>query len=234
MSTTTTDNCCLCAKPIRGFGNNPAPLGEPGQRCCESCNYTRVMPARLIAMLGPEHGAAAAKQVLAVAREHVEIDDEEEEEDDAASDSDFEDCEDCGYTHLTEDKCPSGSATKHYVRWRDEGMEVYQVVEGVDELLPPTTSLRDHSAYDRFRTTAASKTTYYQTFGGGPEGGYFVVREVPTCATGCGCELSIYEVSRTWGEPWTITALPAGTMFKYEAANEEEGKPACVKLDVAW
>jgi hypothetical protein len=222
------------------------------------------MPARLIAMLGPEHGAAAARQVLAVAREHVEIDDDEhtcdncgtllaegegvidesdeallrcagcQEEDDAASDSDFEDCEDCGYTHLTEDKCPSGSATKHYVRWRDDWKEVYEVVEGVDALLPPTTSLRDHSAFDRFRTTAASRTTYYQTFGGGPEGGYFVVREVPTCATGCGCELSIYEVRRTWGEPWTITALPAGTTLQYEAANEEAGEPARVKLDVAW
>ncbi len=37
--------------------------------------------------------------------------------------------------------------------------------------------------------------TYYETYGGGPEGGYVVTSE-----------LQVYEVSRNWGEPW-ITQL---------------------------
>lgn len=39
--------CILCGRPIRGkYGNNPWPLKEEGQ-CCDSCNTTKVIPARL-------------------------------------------------------------------------------------------------------------------------------------------------------------------------------------------
>jgi hypothetical protein len=41
--------CCLCEK---GFndpygGHNPDPLGKEGDRCCDDCNATKVIPARL-------------------------------------------------------------------------------------------------------------------------------------------------------------------------------------------
>jgi hypothetical protein len=37
--------CDICGKPYQGYGNNPAPL--PGERCCDTCNWTVVIPARL-------------------------------------------------------------------------------------------------------------------------------------------------------------------------------------------
>jgi hypothetical protein len=37
--------CCLCEKAFIGYGNNPAPLN--GDTCCDACNATVVIPARL-------------------------------------------------------------------------------------------------------------------------------------------------------------------------------------------
>lgn len=40
--------CCLCGKEFIGWGNNPYPLAEgEDDRCCDECNYTKVIPARL-------------------------------------------------------------------------------------------------------------------------------------------------------------------------------------------
>lgn len=42
--------CCLCGADILdGIGNNPAPLMETTEenRCCNDCNSTKVIPARL-------------------------------------------------------------------------------------------------------------------------------------------------------------------------------------------
>lgn len=41
--------CCLCGKLVKGYGNNPAPLMNKG-KCCEECNMTKVIPARLEAL----------------------------------------------------------------------------------------------------------------------------------------------------------------------------------------
>ena len=38
--------CCLCKKEMYEFGNNPYPLKETGS-CCNVCNYTKVIPARI-------------------------------------------------------------------------------------------------------------------------------------------------------------------------------------------
>ena len=37
--------CCLCGKRIEGYGNNASPVKEGN--CCDECNITRVIPARL-------------------------------------------------------------------------------------------------------------------------------------------------------------------------------------------
>lgn len=39
-------DCVLCEKRFFNFGHNPAPLSEEG-RCCDSCNNTKVIPARI-------------------------------------------------------------------------------------------------------------------------------------------------------------------------------------------
>jgi hypothetical protein len=38
--------CCLCGQSFAGFGNNPAPLAELPNLCCDMCNQTKVIPAR--------------------------------------------------------------------------------------------------------------------------------------------------------------------------------------------
>lgn len=43
-----TLTCCLCGATFVGWGNNPSPLSDnPDDRCCDDCNYTKVIPARL-------------------------------------------------------------------------------------------------------------------------------------------------------------------------------------------
>ena len=43
-----TLTCCLCGDTFVGWGNNPYPLSvNPDDRCCDKCNYTKVIPARL-------------------------------------------------------------------------------------------------------------------------------------------------------------------------------------------
>lgn len=45
--------CCLCGKECEDkFGNNPAPLMENNEnnRCCNVCNDSKVIPARIANM----------------------------------------------------------------------------------------------------------------------------------------------------------------------------------------
>lgn len=45
---TEMKTCSICGDSFHGFGHNPQPVKpEVGQRCCDSCNSTRVIPARL-------------------------------------------------------------------------------------------------------------------------------------------------------------------------------------------
>lgn len=39
--------CCLCGKEFEGYGNNPWPIAEEGE-CCDECNNTKVIWARLV------------------------------------------------------------------------------------------------------------------------------------------------------------------------------------------
>ena len=40
--------CCLCKDQFEGYGNNPLPLYNKKGRCCNICNLTKVLPARLM------------------------------------------------------------------------------------------------------------------------------------------------------------------------------------------
>lgn len=40
--------CCICGKEIVGWGNNPWPVvKEEDAECCDECNDTKVIPARI-------------------------------------------------------------------------------------------------------------------------------------------------------------------------------------------
>ena len=44
--------CCLCQQPYEQYGNNPWPLvpDDDISRCCNDCNITKVVPARLLSI----------------------------------------------------------------------------------------------------------------------------------------------------------------------------------------
>lgn len=44
--------CVICDKPLDGYGNNADPV-EDG-RCCDECNITYVIPARMRILFGLE------------------------------------------------------------------------------------------------------------------------------------------------------------------------------------
>ena len=48
--------CCICGAPIEDWGNNPYPVVKwDGARCCDYCNQTVVIPARLAELYRKEN-----------------------------------------------------------------------------------------------------------------------------------------------------------------------------------
>jgi len=48
-----TFKCSLCRRNFYGFGNNPYPLCDREDykaKCCDKCNFTKVLPARMVGM----------------------------------------------------------------------------------------------------------------------------------------------------------------------------------------
>lgn len=47
--------CSICGKELKGYGNNPYPVmkGET-DRCCDTCNQEKVIPARIKLLLKGE------------------------------------------------------------------------------------------------------------------------------------------------------------------------------------
>jgi|MDSZ01.1.fsa_nt_gb hypothetical protein len=42
------NTCILCGEAYEGYGHNPAPLHDyQNARCCDDCNTTQVIPARI-------------------------------------------------------------------------------------------------------------------------------------------------------------------------------------------
>ena len=44
------NKCCLCEGEYTHYGNNPHPLNDGKGKCCDDCNATKVIPARLSGM----------------------------------------------------------------------------------------------------------------------------------------------------------------------------------------
>jgi hypothetical protein len=77
-----------------------------------------------------------------------------------------------------------------------------------------------------------TNTTYYQTSGGGPEGGYFVKTFVGDGDT-LNCAYSrVWRVSRSWYQPWRVDELK-NVILEYEPEDYKAGKTArCRKVEV--
>jgi hypothetical protein len=79
--------------------------------------------------------------------------------------------------------------------------------------------------YDDDHAMFQKDAKYYQTFGGGPEGGYFVTSE--------DWGSKVYGVRRGWGEPFTLKPLKGvrdEIVLEYEPADEMKGKRARCRL----
>ena len=47
--------CCICGKKFTGWGNNPWPIVDDVDAiCCDTCNDTQVIQARLVRMYNKE------------------------------------------------------------------------------------------------------------------------------------------------------------------------------------
>lgn len=40
--------CCICGRKFTGWGNNAQPVKDG--KCCDTCNFTKVIPARIDAL----------------------------------------------------------------------------------------------------------------------------------------------------------------------------------------
>ena len=58
--------CCnICGKKIDGYGNNPYPIMQSDtDRCCNDCNSTYVIPARLAQRWGKRGPAEVGDKVI--------------------------------------------------------------------------------------------------------------------------------------------------------------------------
>ena len=112
-----------------------------------------------------------------------------------------------------------------------EWEEVYRVISPS----PLNDMVRNHEHLKHFAVQFGDgegwRTTYYQTYGGGPEGGYFV-KEFYDGSDDTTHLAGIYEVSRGWGEPFKVRKSyhEVGTRFEYQAADEKAGRPARCRL----
>ena len=41
--------CCFCGEEVEGYGNDPSPIQTENENdeCCDVCNLTKVVPARM-------------------------------------------------------------------------------------------------------------------------------------------------------------------------------------------
>ena len=102
------------------------------------------------------------------------------------------------------------------IRWT----EVYCVKEGkeVDAMLAPGQS-DYHTNYPFPMTGGFYSTTYYQTYGGGPEGGYFLHRYIMYRDKNESDLILAAEVHRNWGESFTINQLSQRVKFYFKRRN---------------
>lgn len=58
--------------------------------------------------------------------------------------------------------------------------------------------------------------TYYETYGGGPEGGYVVTSDS-----------RVYKVDRNWGKPWTIHLMPSNCVLHVRPVPDAPSPEYC-------
>jgi hypothetical protein len=121
-------------------------------------------------------------------------------------------CEDCKEYCVgsKNDKCDDCN------KWSD----VYHIQVGVNHLCCDVKELQHFKNVNEPLTIG---TTYYMTYGGGPEGGYFEkeIIDIDTCSK----TYEVYSVDRTWGTPFTATLISTKPIGKRVCDNVIQVKP---------
>jgi len=86
--------------------------------------------------------------------------------------------------------------------------ECYNITKGVDTLCGAWEDLKQFKTMRDVNGEIIKETTYLQTFGGGPEGGYFETHDLVNGG------YYLYKVSRGWGEPFKVESVK-GTLKRY-------------------
>ena len=56
--------CSICQEPYSGYGNNPEPVKPASKgQCCDTCNHTEVIRARLLQLLGTDQEKKKKKNI---------------------------------------------------------------------------------------------------------------------------------------------------------------------------
>ena len=55
----TEKTCCICGKKFFGWGNDPWPVRTEGE-CCDDCNNSEVLAARLMGLKTSQEGLCHA------------------------------------------------------------------------------------------------------------------------------------------------------------------------------
>jgi len=135
---------------------------------------------------------------------------------DEQEDSQVVNCKECDYSMDKYDyqlcyKDKNGDfMCKYCYEEDDEWIEVY------DE---PKPFPIDTPVQDDIGTTTFQGYTYYNCWGGGPEGGYLT----------CG-EFTVIKINRTWYEPWKVVKRYVGYKIVYREQDEMKGITRGVQL----
>lgn len=108
--------------------------------------------------------------------------------------------------------------------------ECYYAAPVTDDMLGDHEWLQDFKTYTN--DGVRFNTVYYRTYGGGPEGGYFITyyKEQGKCQSQG--TVGIYEVRRDWGQPFRIVKdySTIGSKFEFRPGNDMKGQPMAVRV----
>jgi hypothetical protein len=128
------------------------------------------------------------------------------------------DCKWCGKNHHVEDKC---------VYDDEEEVEVYRVVCGIDALCGKYEHLKKFKTYST--EDGDYKTTYFETYGGGKQGGYFLRTKHGLDDDGIVIE-EVYRVERDWGTPFVVEQIYG--LLDYNEAGD--GTAGTIRILKPW
>lgn len=116
------DEESVCDDEQRSYGARgaPAPESDDEEEKCGCCEAPLDEDEHIFIFTKGDEEVTMCRVCGDDTHEQMKADGWTRDDDSAggANDSDFTDCDACGYTHLCEDKCPNEATACHYEKWR--------------------------------------------------------------------------------------------------------------------